>query len=193
MKYYLIVLFGAMCIAQWYVPVSMILEQEDILSNGAVYRFKTAPVDPNDPFRGKYITLNFDAETYKNPNGREWDGDQKVYVILEKDKDGFAAISEITDVQPGMDVDFFPARVRYANEEEVELQFPFDRFYLEESKAKPAEETYAESNTPNEDGSVKIAHAVVRIKNGKAALEDVRIDDRSIVDIVGERQENESE
>lgn len=185
MKYFLVIGFGLMCIAQWYVPSSMIMEQEDLLASGTIYRFKTAPVDPNDPFRGKYITLNFEAETFVNANAREWDGDQKVYVILRKDKDGFAAVAEITDSLPVDDQDFFPARVRYTDNDKVELRFPFDRFYLEESKASAAEETYAESNRADEGADT---YAVVRIKDGKAALQDVRIGDRSIVDIVREKQ-----
>jgi len=186
MKYYLTVLFGLTCIAQWYVPASMIMEQEDILSNGNVYLFKTAPVDPNDPFRGKYITLDFEAETMKRVAGAKWKSNQDVFVVLGKDKDGFASVTMITKIRPDVGADFFTAEVRYSNERNIELQFPFDRFYLEESKASAAETLYSESNRQNENAGGKTAYAVVRVKDGNAALEDVRIDDRSIVDIVRE-------
>jgi uncharacterized membrane-anchored protein len=189
MKFYLVIIFSLMCVAHWYVPVSMIVEQEDILASGKVYRFRTAPVDPNDPFRGKYITLTFDAEAYAHPHARDWDGGQRVFVMLDEDADGFAMISGLADAPPDDGVDFFPAEVRFSSAESVSLQFPFDRFYLEESKAAAAETAYAESSI--EGDSSKVAYAVVRIKNGKAALEDVRINDRSIVEIVREMNTEE--
>ena len=59
-----IVLFVLVALAQLYVPAKMIWDQEDVLKNGSEYKFKTDPVDPNDPFRGKYITLSFDNNTF---------------------------------------------------------------------------------------------------------------------------------
>lgn len=189
MKFYLVVLFVLMCIGQWYVPLSMIAEQEDIRSSGKLFRFKTAPVDPSDPFRGKYITLDFEIETVKNSADRKWVSDQEVFVILKENADGYAAVADVTDVEPGGDIDYVKAEVRYVNEDEVRLRYPFDRFYLEESKASDAETVYAESGADRENSTGKIAYAMVRLKNGNAALEDVRINDRSIVDIVRDMKE----
>lgn len=178
-------LFGLVCICQWYVPVSMIAGQEDILRNGQVYHFKTAPVDPSDPFRGKYIVLDFEAEAFKNTTGRQWDRNAEVFAILEEDSDGFAAIANITEERPGTDVDYFAAEVRFADDEVVRLRFPFERFYLEESKAADAEEIYAEST--REDAAEADAYAVVRIKEGETALQDVMLDGKSVVELVRER------
>ena len=193
MKYYLVVLFGVMCIAQWYVPGSMIVHQEDILANGKVYHFKTAPIDPNDPFRGKYVILVFVAETMKGTRGSDCERNQSVFVVLGTDQDGFASVTRLAETRPDEGTDFFSATIRYSNEQNVDVQFPFDRFYLEESKAAKAETVYAESNSQPDRGDRETAYAVVRVKDGQAALEDVRIDGRSIVDIVRERQQQESE
>jgi uncharacterized membrane-anchored protein len=74
-KKILILAFALMVVAQFYVPISMITESEDILSEGTPYKFRTAPIDPNDPFRGKYITLsfkeNFCTVSDKNQNGSQ--------------------------------------------------------------------------------------------------------------------------
>ena len=51
--------FVLIVLAQWYVPALMISEHEDVAANGKVLKFKTAPIDPYDAFRGKYIMLNF--------------------------------------------------------------------------------------------------------------------------------------
>ncbi|HEY9489676.1 MAG TPA: GDYXXLXY domain-containing protein [Chryseosolibacter sp.] len=184
MKTYQIVFFGLMCVAQWYVPGAMIVAQETVLRSGKVFRFKTAPVDPSDPFRGKYITLDFESEVYKHNNDRQWERGETVFVLLRENEYGFAQISDIADSEPIDAIDFFKAEVAFSDEETVRVNFPFDRFYLEESKAFQAEKIYRE----RQNDSTQTAYAVVRIKNGQAVLEDVLINDRSIVDIVRELQ-----
>jgi uncharacterized membrane-anchored protein len=184
--YYLVILFGLMCVSQWYVPVAMIAEQEDILANGKVFRFETEPVDPSDPFRGKYITLNFKADSFKQYNGGRWERGQKVFVVLGEDDDGFARIADLLASSPASEMYYIEVKVSYTSDEMVQVVYPFERFYLEESKALEAEHVYRDVNR---NDSSQTAYALVRIKNGKPALEDVMINDRSIVDIVRDLQE----
>lgn len=181
MKYSLVVIFLLMCTSQWFVPAAMIVEQEDILDQGTTFRFKTAPVDPTDPFRGKYITLNFEGATFHYSGDRSWIAGQEVFVIVEEDNEGFARVRDVVPDEPE-DGEFFEAEVEYFNTEYVRLHFPFDRFYLEESKASEAEQLYRETRRD----STQVAYAEVSLKNGKAALNDVLINDRSIVDVVRE-------
>ena len=54
--------FIAVALIQLLVPAKMIWDQEEVMRDGKVFRFKTEPIDPNDPFRGKYITLSFQEE-----------------------------------------------------------------------------------------------------------------------------------
>ena len=183
MKTYAGILLIVVCICQWYVPASMIAEQESILSEGKIFRFKTAPVDPSDPFRGKYITLSFEADNLKNKTGHELQRGQKVFVIVEEDDQGYARISDITETLPDQGMDYVQAEVGFSNEEMVRIEYPFQRFYLEESKATDAEKVYWEGNR---NDSTQTAYAVVRVRNGQTALEDVMINDRSILDIVRE-------
>ena len=56
------------------------------------------------------------------------------------------------------------------------IEFPFDRFYMEESKAYDAELTY---NRTLPDTS-QVAYALVNIKNGESVLKDVMINGISI-------------
>lgn len=176
------ILFVLMCIGQWYVPGAMIAAQEDVLRNGEVFRFRTQPVDPTDPFRGKYITLSFRDDTFETTDADQWNYGDKVFVVVEPDAEGFARIVGLSDVKPAEGLDFLAAKISYGSERQVRVQFPFDRFYLEESKASGAEDAYRESNRD----STQVTYAVVRIKDGLSTLEDVMIDDRSIGDIVRE-------
>lgn len=183
MKTYIPIVFFVTCIAQWYVPGSMIAEQENILETGKVFRFKTAPVDPSDPFRGKYITLNFEAAGLKKADYNQFTRGQKIFVVLREDEEGFAQIADIITTQPQEDADYVEADIMFSNEEMVRINYPFDRFYLEESKAGDAEQVYRDSNRSD---TTQSTYAIVRMKNGKSVLEDVMINDRSIVDIVRE-------
>ena len=63
-KIIVIIAFIFMVFAQWYVPSKMILDREDILKNGEEFKFLTQPIDPSDPFRGKYITLNSEMSIF---------------------------------------------------------------------------------------------------------------------------------
>ena len=50
-------LFSMMVIAQLAVPCWMAYSMETVLLQGTPWRFKTAPVDPYDIFRGKFVAL----------------------------------------------------------------------------------------------------------------------------------------
>lgn len=180
-----IVIFILVAAVQLYVPASMIMERENILTTGKEYKFKTAPVDPSDPFRGKYITLNYTANTVRVQDKDNWEGNETVYVLLSADKDGYAKIDGISKVKPAKGLDFVKAKVDYPPyDSTMVIEYPFKRYYMEESKAQGAETAYRESNV---DSSHK-TYALVKIKDGEAVLKDVMIDDISIREIVKARK-----
>jgi uncharacterized membrane-anchored protein len=176
-------LFVLMCLAQWFVPAQMIYDQEQVLRDGKTYHFKTAPIDPSDPFRGKYITLNFEEDRVEVVNPKEWENAEYVYVSII-DSAGFAKISTVSMYEPE-GADYIKARITYVSDYEpytLQIQYPFERFYLEESKASEAERLYWDNRTD----STQVIYAVVSIKDGTAALKDVMLNDRSIVAVVKE-------
>lgn len=181
MKFYVPILFFVLCAAQWYVPLQMIAEQENLHDEGKVFRFKTQPVDPSDPFRGKYITLSYEADNF-SANGERWMRGETIFVLLEEDRNGFASIASISRTKPDDSDNYVQAVVAYG-EERVHIQYPFDKFYMEESKAKPAENVYLDANR---NDSTQVAYAIVHVRDGSAALSDVIINGRSIVDVVRE-------
>lgn len=66
-KKILLLSFFLVAVVQLYVPSKMIWDREEVLRTGTEYKFRTAPIDPTDPFRGKYITLRFDDNTVDIP------------------------------------------------------------------------------------------------------------------------------
>lgn len=183
-KYLLLIAFVFVAFAQIYVPASMILEREDILATGKTFKFRTNPVDPNDPMRGKYITLGFDENNYTIQGEQQFMQGENIFVHLKEDLDGFVEIKNLSSEKPGEDIDFVKAEIWYINYQNdtsnISINYPFDRYYMEESKAPQADTIYSESLSD----TTTITYAVVKIKNGEAVLEDVMIDGISIKDLV---------
>lgn len=182
MKYVVIIGFLIMVAAQWYAPVSMILDSEKTIDDGTEYRFRTRPVDPSDPFRGKYITLYFEGENYFASDTNELKLEQysTAYAVLDTDSAGFARISELLPDPPDQSQDYFEVQFQYAYDSQATLKFPFNQFFLEESKASEAEQIYWQSRSD----SAMVCYAKVKILNGDAKLIDVIVNDSSIVDVV---------
>ncbi|MFT5167986.1 MAG: putative membrane-anchored protein [Saprospiraceae bacterium] len=179
--------FIILALAQLYVPAGMILKQENVLKTGKAFKFKTAPFDPYDPFRGKYIWLSFEANTVEVPVESEWEYDAFVYVTLTTDKEGFAKIASVSEEKPTDSPDFVQAKSwgKSTADSLLTVNYLFDRFYMEESKAVEAEQTYVEAQR---DSSM-IAYALVKVKNGNAVIENVFIDDVPIKKVVEKGRE----
>lgn len=187
-KKILLVGFILVALVQLFIPAQMILNREKVLKAGIEYKFRTAPVDPNDPFRGKYITLRFKDDQVDVQNKSDWAYGEKIYVLLKTDKEGYAVIDYISKQQPADSEDFFVSKVLSVSSDtlnQVRVQFPFNRFYMEESKAPDAEIAYRESVR---DTSL-VTYALVNIREGDAVLKDVLIDGVSIKEIVKDVQE----
>ena len=84
-----ILIFGVVVLAQLAVPAAMIWQREQTLNQGRVWKFRTAPVDPVDVIRGRYIALRFAAEEFAWPKTLPNAG-RTVYVRLKEDDAGFA-------------------------------------------------------------------------------------------------------
>jgi uncharacterized membrane-anchored protein len=181
--------FILVAIVQLYVPAKMILDREDILNTGKDYKFKTEPIDPNDPFRGKYITLRYEEDMIEIQNEADWVSGEIIYVFLTPDKEGFAKVQSVSKENGTNNQDFLKAKVNYVTSNgsnKLTIDYPFDRYYMEESKAYDAELTYRKSQLD----TTEIAYAVVSIKDGEAVLKDVLINGVSLREIVIKEREN---
>ena len=181
---HIFIIFIIVAIAQLFIPAKMILNQEDILDTGTAYKFKTQPVDPSDPFRGKYITLRYDIDSGQS-NDTLWNRKEDVYVYLKKDNLGFAELYKISKEQLEIENDYVIAEVNWYNKKTKNLTFnlPFNRFYMEETKAKPAEDAYRKAQRDSLPNNI---YGLVYIKDGEAVLKDVIVNDVSIAKYVEE-------
>ena len=56
------IFFGLLIVAQVAVPLQMIQQRETVLREGELFRFKTEPIDPADPFQGRYVWLQIEDD-----------------------------------------------------------------------------------------------------------------------------------
>jgi len=166
-------------IAQLAVPIVLIFQRAAILRTGRAYKFRTRPVDPADPFRGRYVQLAFDQNHAPWRSHAELQHGQELFARVADGPDGFAVIQEVQVARPDQG-DYLKVRVSWWQKNEVYFTLPFDRYYLEETKAPKAEQTYREQNRRNQTNGN--TYAVVRIKNGDAALADLYVADKPIRD-----------
>ena len=129
----------------------MILDREDILEHGKAYKFRTQPVDPNDPMRGKYITLGFVDDFIEIQGDSSFLGAHEIFVIVEENDLGFAIIENIGLNEPSDDTDFVKAKISqvsyYEDTANIYIQYPFDRYYMEEFKAQQKKCTLSQHET----------------------------------------------
>ena len=161
---------------QLFVPAQMIYQQEDTLVTGTAYKFKTEPIDPTDPFRGKFIVLNYDMDSFQTLEDGWYDYEGPVYVYLKKDTKGFASVKTVSRTVLDSTDDYVIAESNYNNGDIVNFDLPFNRFYMNENKAIDAEISVRNAQRD----TTKICYGLVFVKGGNAVLEKVFIDDKPI-------------
>ncbi|MBU1910741.1 MAG: GDYXXLXY domain-containing protein [Verrucomicrobia bacterium] len=176
-----LVVFLAACAAQWMAASWKIVEHELTLRRGDVYRFKTTPVDPVDAFRGRYVAVRVAENTA--PFAGPWDGksDRWMYAELAAGEDGYARFEGLHDRwRPGAAA--IRTRITSFNDQEniARLDLPLDRFYMSERTAPQAERAYREHSQQG----TRDAWLAVRVWRGRAAIEELYIGDRPILEIV---------
>jgi uncharacterized membrane-anchored protein len=167
------IVFLLVCLVQWAVPALMIHKREQALAKGEVFLFKTAPVDPYDAFRGRYVALGFDLNSITNSFGYTNEiHHQQMYATLGRDEAGFAAITGLTENAPASAS--IPVRILYMHEGIIRLELPFDRFYMEEHLAPVAESVYRSASRSDATNTF----VIVRVYEHFPVLEDLIINGR---------------
>lgn len=165
-KSLLLTLFTLAVIVQISIPGQMVWQYEDCLNHGAVYRFHTAPLDPYDAFRGRYLWLAVRPSEAAIQPEANWQRGDTAYVPLSVDPQGYAQFGEIARTAP-KEGDYLKTRIFYPSDKTVQLDLPFDRFYLDEKDAPRAETIQRKFNNAVE------TYIIVRVKNGYAVIEDL--------------------
>ena len=170
----LLILFAAAALLQLAAPLYMAWHWENILRTGQPSYWITAPVDPYDAVKGRYIDLNF-----KHAYGPLLEPDdlrygQTAYATIASDQNGRAFISGITAGQPPA-APYVKVKVLYVENSTVHVELPFKRYYLPEDSAPAAESAYRKS-------AGQTGLAAVRLKDGYGVIEELYIDQQPLAD-----------
>ena len=179
-------LFLSLALLQLVVPASMILKREIVLKQGVQFKFKVAPVDPYDAFRGRYVALRIDDNYIPEAQETKLMYGQAVYALIAVDAQGFAKLAGVTINRPG---DKMYIRANVANttyDHKVYLDLPINRYYLEEKAAPLAERIYQR----HVQSDKKDAYVLVRIKDGFAVIESLYVGGQRIEDAVKKEARN---
>lgn len=191
MKSNLKIAFIVLCALQLFLLGKMLFDANRAILLGEEYKFECRPIDPTDPLKGKYITLDFKVDHFFTNDTTEHYRRKILYATLEKDEKGFARFSSLLEEEPSSG-DYCKAyfkRDSNRNYQEgkfkrrITLDFDFDIFYMEESKAPLAENVVRNSARDLE------IYAKAKVFKGEVIIEDVLINGVSIGQHVIENME----
>lgn len=165
------------------------------LTQGTEIILKTIPIDPEDLFRGDYVSLNYEiSEIDKGklstdlkenfPSEADDYSSIKVYTSLEKDADGYFKVKSVSLKKPQSDIYLKGSLYRYREYEEYivnkdtpyedyqekfkyvyHIDYNIDKYFVPENSGRKFEKA-------SEKGNIL---AVIKIYKGHALLKEVRI------------------
>lgn len=171
-KSILVALYVVVACVQLAVPALRIILRENVLQTGTEFRFITAPVDPADPFRGRYVALAFTPDSVTTDNPADFTQGQSAYVQIAEGTNGFARVTGITVDKPAGN-NFIEVRVRRTSGSTVRFTYPFNRYYMKETLAPQAETAYRTALRRTTNAST---YVTVRVNRGTAVIEDLYIE-----------------
>ena len=160
------------------IPLYLMLTSENVLENGYRHKIQLEGRDPFDPFRGKFLRLNFDdnVECFDCEEGDE------VYVTLDKNEDGFSYFSFASKDQPDHS-DYFKAEVKYTTGTTATLKIDnLSKYFINEDKAKEAEDVLAAYTWQRPED----LYLAIRVLDGEARLEDIFIEETPLLEFLEE-------
>lgn len=171
-------LFLCLACLQVASPLSMIVKREIVLKSGGQFKFKTAPVDPYDAFRGRYVALRLEGSSVAVPENIKFKNGQTVYVLINTDEE-YAKLTGVVTNRP-VGKPYMQAGLQYIANGKAYLNLPIDRYYMEEKSAPLAENIYRQANQANKQE----AYVLVRIKDGFVVIEGLYVGGQKIEDAV---------
>lgn len=177
--------FAVAAVAQWLLPLSGIWQHERVISRGTLVKIECGAPDPYDPLRGRYLAVRPAQSTVSEPEGFPRGRSRvPVWATLEAGDDGLSRIKSLS-LEPVSGPTVIPLTARYwgttNGTDVIWLDWPFDRFYVNERLAPDADTLVAERSRDRK------TVAEVRLLDGRAVLTDILLDGVSIREVVKRR------
>jgi uncharacterized membrane-anchored protein len=118
------------------MPVYIIIKSEITLSQGKEFKFLVRPIDPYDPFRGRYVSLGMMQTSAEAPYGVHEKGDAYAVLIVDG---GFAKTEYLSADKPWEGADYVKVRIDsiypYSGKNTAYFRYPFDKIFYNEKTA----------------------------------------------------------
>ncbi len=181
MKRWMWIAFAVAVLAQWALPLTQIWNHEKVLAKGTLVKMRCMAPDPYDPLRGRYLRVSLQPQEVALPEGEKFVAGSSIYVQLVAGTDGVSTIGRAAAV-PSRDGVWAKVRIRYSYGDTAHIDWPIDRFYVNEVIAPTADDWMSE-NLRNREASIL---AEMRVLDGQMVLVDLSVDGRSFRDILRE-------
>lgn len=166
-------------------PLQMISGYESVLSEGELHRFQPRPIDPYNPFKGRYVFLQYENPQLPYENGLEvFEYGTSAFISLGKDSTGLSVPQEIFPRAPE-NGNYLRVEINYITDKEVGFSYPFDEYYMNEEMAPKAEEAVRKFS---EWGKEEV-FVDVRIKEGMAVIEQLYIQGKPIEEFLRDAED----
>ena len=116
------------------VLVSFLIYNQWPLITGNKVILATQPVDPFDPFRGQYMTINYEISRISNINNFEID--DTIYVSLKKDEVGIWRNDSVSHIKPQFG-DFIKGKVIRKHDDTIRIEYGIEQFFFERHAQLP--------------------------------------------------------
>lgn len=116
--------------------------KEFTVRTGQEVLLKTLPVDPRDFFRGDYVVLRYDMsriDLVKFPNSPVFGINDAIYVVIEKDTDGYGKVASFSKETPQGKL-FIRGVVRYVNSSNVQAEYGIESYFVPANKGYAIEQ-----------------------------------------------------
>ena len=160
------------------IPIYLMISSENVLENGHRHKIQLRAYDPFDPFRGKYLRLNYDNSVRCDYNMEKGDA---IYITLEKDSLGYSYFSYGSAEAPEDSGDYFKTRVKYMSSGLATFETDnISKYFINEDKATKAE-TIVQSYQRDNPDQIYVA---IRILDGEIRLEDIYVEEAPLLDFM---------
>ncbi|HEY1050886.1 MAG TPA: GDYXXLXY domain-containing protein [Prosthecobacter sp.] len=180
MKALPLILFGVVALAQWAAPLLQIWTHEQTLAQGTLIKLKCTAPDPYDPLRGRYLAVSPVQREVTLPKDMQLEDGMPVYATLTPDADGLTTLSAVS-LTPPESGNYVRLKTRYVYDSKAAVEWPFDRYYINEKLAPEADKWFAENIR------TKAITAEVRVHKGRAVLADLSLDGKPFREILKQR------
>lgn len=170
--------FILLCLFQWILPVSWILQEEKTRTEGIFVKIPCRPFDPADPFRGTFLNIQPLPAEFDYEDSSRFENQQEVWVNYIPDS---AEIYRFHSVQPLSEAPAQPVHFKvtirntYVQGPGAQytafLDYPFSKYFISEKEAPRLAEKYNQALSD----TTQTVYAGLFVLDGNASLDGIWI------------------